>query len=59
MLRLTRYGQVPQGAQRCMLNRDVAFLNVPIQQLQKLLHNTSVHHVDAIPIYTQKYTEKE
>lgn len=47
---LTRDGQVPQGAQRCVLNGDVALLDVPVQQLQKLLHNSSVHHVDAVPI---------
>ena len=56
---LTRYGQVPQGTQCCVLYRHVAFLHVTIQQLQKLLHNTSVHHVDAVPIYTQIQMQSE
>lgn len=37
-----------------MLNSDVSFLNMPIQQLQKLLHDAGVHHVDAVAICKQQ-----
>lgn len=33
-----------------MLYGDVSFLNVSVQQLQQLLHDPSVHHVNTIPI---------
>lgn len=38
-----------------MLDRHVALLHVAVQQLQELLHDASVHHVDAVAVCRQKH----
>lgn len=50
-LLLTWYGEVPQSTQCSVLNGHVSFLNVTVQQLQQLLYNASVYHVDAVSIW--------
>lgn len=54
---LTRDGQVPQGAQCRVLNGHVALFHVAVQQLQELLHDPRVHHVDAVPIWRETETD--